>query len=79
MVQAARQPTALPLLSQPSVGQAKGEVEPLSAAGPPRRDRRETCANCCRSARRGARESEYLADSEFLGELASKEDGEDFG
>ncbi|MCX4763139.1 hypothetical protein OG562_19565 [Streptomyces sp. NBC_01275] len=32
LVQADREPTALPSLSQPVVGQAKGEVEPLSAA-----------------------------------------------
>lgn len=32
LVQADREPTALPPLSQPVVGQAKGEVEPLSAA-----------------------------------------------
>ncbi|MDX3244023.1 hypothetical protein [Streptomyces sp. ME18-1-4] len=32
LIQAGRAPTALPPLSQPVVGQAKGEVEPLSAA-----------------------------------------------
>ncbi|MGW1781736.1 hypothetical protein ACWCQQ_21690 [Streptomyces sp. NPDC002143] len=32
LVQADREPTALPPLSQPVVGQAQGEVEPLSAA-----------------------------------------------
>ncbi|MEU0600101.1 hypothetical protein ABZ484_17940 [Streptomyces sp. NPDC006393] len=32
VVQAGREPTPLPPLSQPVVGQAKGEVEPLSAA-----------------------------------------------
>ncbi|MEU5888263.1 hypothetical protein ABZ835_15705 [Streptomyces sp. NPDC047461] len=32
LVQADREPTVLPPLSQPAVGQAKGEVEPLSAA-----------------------------------------------
>jgi hypothetical protein len=32
LIQADRAPTALPPLSQPVVGQAKGEVEPLSAA-----------------------------------------------
>ncbi|MFG2574751.1 hypothetical protein [Streptomyces sp. NPDC048481] len=36
VIQAGRAPTALPSLSQPVVGQAEGEVEPLSAA----RDRR---------------------------------------
>ncbi|MGW2617743.1 hypothetical protein [Streptomyces sp. NPDC001500] len=32
VIQAGRAPTALPSLSQPVVGQARGEVEPLSAA-----------------------------------------------
>ncbi|MFF3312677.1 hypothetical protein [Streptomyces sp. NPDC002952] len=32
LVQADREPTALPSLSQPKIAQAKGEVEPLSAA-----------------------------------------------
>ncbi|MFI5798411.1 hypothetical protein [Streptomyces sp. NPDC051677] len=37
LIQADRAPTALPPLSQPVVGQAKGEVEPLSAAQDRRR------------------------------------------
>ncbi|RZB18748.1 hypothetical protein StrepF001_13755 [Streptomyces sp. F001] len=74
VVQADRRPTALPPLSQPAVGQAKGEAEPLSAA----QDRRVRTDGDLRELLlerpKGARESEFLAGSDGWLELADYAD-----
>ncbi|MFI1031910.1 hypothetical protein [Streptomyces sp. NPDC020951] len=75
LVQADREPTALPPLSQPVVGQAQGEVEPLSAA----QDRRVKTDGDLRKlliARpKGAKDSEYPLGSNGWADLATYADG----
>lgn len=71
LVQADREPTRLPSLSQPAVKQAKGEVEPLSAA----QDRRVKTDGDLRklliSRPKGARDTEYEVGVDGWMDLAS--------
>lgn len=78
LVQADREPTALPPLSQPVVKQAKGEAEPLSAA----QDRKVKMDGDLRklllSRPKGARENEYAPTTDGwvdLAEYASRYEG----
>ncbi|MEV7890920.1 hypothetical protein ACWD3I_03280 [Streptomyces sp. NPDC002817] len=71
LVQADREPTRLPSLSQPAVKQAKGEVEPLSAA----QDRRVKTDGDLRKLLlkkpSGAKKADWLDDSDNWMDLAS--------
>lgn len=70
LVQADREPTRLPSLSQPAVKQAKGEVEPLSAA----QDRRVKTDGDLRKLLlkkpKGARESDFAVGADGWIDLA---------
>ncbi|MFD9393932.1 hypothetical protein ACFWBB_25310 [Streptomyces sp. NPDC060000] len=70
LVQADREPTALPPLSQPVVGQAKGEVEPLSAA----QDRRVKTDGDLRklliTRPKGAKDNLFAVDDDGWADLA---------
>ncbi|MCX5333142.1 hypothetical protein [Streptomyces sp. NBC_00140] len=74
LVQADREPTRLPSLSQPAVKQAKGEVEPLSAA----QDRRVKTDGDLRKLLlkkpTGAKKADWLDDSDGWMDLASYAD-----
>ncbi|MER5199460.1 hypothetical protein ACWD3J_18765 [Streptomyces sp. NPDC002755] len=71
LVQADREPTALPPLSQPVLGQGKGEVEPLSAA----QDRRVKTDGDLRklliTRPKGAKDADFAVDSDGWADLST--------
>ncbi|MET8167863.1 hypothetical protein ABZT34_27005 [Streptomyces sp. NPDC005329] len=71
LVQADREPTALPPLSQPVLAQGKGEVEPLSAA----QDRRVKTDGDLRklliTRPKGAKDNAFAVDSDGWADLAT--------
>lgn len=79
LVQADREPTRLPSLSQPVIKQAKGEVEPLSAAQDRRIKTEGDLRKLLLKKPNGAREADWVPADGWMGLAAYADEYTDSG